>query len=110
MEMPSSTSGLPLQRRLHRKVGKELLCAGGPGALQRKGPASIPFKRKCLAASGCEVFVEGRNIRSTNDVQRSLHRVCRDWCPAGMGLEQDEAERVGAAGEDEDVARLIGVN
>ena len=65
-------------------------------AARRVGAERAPY-------GGGEILVEGADRKIADDVDRPGDRKGGDRHAAGQRLDQDEAERVGTAGEDEDV-------
>ena len=61
-----------------------------------------------MQASRLQILVQRGDVRIAKHVQGPLDRIGRDRRPRGQSFQQHEAERIGAAREDEDVGTAIG--
>ena len=89
------------------EVAEEPGDAGLPGKGFGVGPADRARDGQGLADRRRQIFVEASGTRAVDDVQGAGHRIGGDVNAGGEGFEEDEAERVGPAGKDNDVSRRI---
>ena len=88
-------------------IAEELPRARFPGIALRRRPAGVAGDREGGEGSHAQIPVEHTATGIADDVARACDRIGRDRQARGQRLQHDDAERVGEAGEDEDIGARI---